>query len=104
MVWLCHSCCGAMAMVVGRVYVGVVSEFSGVVWWGEMSVVIMAWHMEWRSDVPPKGTEVVGKGGDIESCCKDGIGMVAGCGEGWIGAVGVGIVEGGRYSIAGIAG
>ena len=55
LMWLCHSFREAMAIVLGRVYVGVVSGFSGVVWWGEVSVVIIAWHMEWRSDVPPLG-------------------------------------------------
>ena len=43
-------------------------------------------------------SEIVGKGEDLECCCKDGIGIVAGCGEGWIGAVGVGMVEGAEGS------
>ena len=55
MVWMCHSFLEAMAIVVGRVYVGNVSWFSGVVWWGVVSVVIMACRMEWRRDFPPPG-------------------------------------------------
>ena len=59
--WLSHSFCEVMAIAVGRVYVGVVSGFSGVVWWGEVSVVIIAWRMEWRSDVPPQGLRSLAK-------------------------------------------
>ena len=55
LVRMCQSCWEAMAIVVGRVYVGNVSWFSGVVWWGVVSVVIMACRMEWRRDFPPPG-------------------------------------------------
>ena len=59
--WLCQSCREAMAIIVGWVYVEFVSGFSGVVWWGEVSVVIMAWRMEWRSDAPPLGLRLLAK-------------------------------------------
>ena len=61
LVWLCHWSCEAMAIVVGRVYVGIVSGFSGVVWWGVVSVVIIALRMECRSNVPPLGLRSLAK-------------------------------------------
>ena len=55
LVWICHSFLEAIAIVVGRVYVESVSWFSGVVWWGVVSIVIMACRMEWRRNFPPPG-------------------------------------------------
>ena len=42
MVWMSQACFVAMAIVLGRVYVESVFWFSGVIWWGVVSVVIMA--------------------------------------------------------------
>ena len=56
----------------------------------------MAHGVKKRCSTP--GTNVVDVGEDLEGCCKDGVGMVAGCGEGWVGSVGVGMVEGAKGS------
>ena len=59
--WLCHWVFEALAIVLGRVYVGIVFGFSGVVWWGVVSVVIIALRIECRSNVPPLGLRLLAK-------------------------------------------